>query len=238
MTTILGVTGTGTGIGKTALSGALLLSAQHRGLRTAYHKPVQCGASPLPDGHKEGGDADGLAAKLGNPFTFHNSISLKMAASPHLAAEKEGIRLNADSLLQATLALAANHDCVILEGAGGAAVPFSRQGWGVLRIAPKQTQWIVAAAPGLGTLHHTIATVAWMRDQGAKVAGFALVHTESADSALSQDNRDTLMDLLDLPCLAELPFLPAWNEPGALSEGERRLWRQALDAGAKRLWRV
>lgn len=238
MTTFLGVTGTGTGIGKTALSGALLLSAHARGWRTAYHKPVQCGASPLPHGRSEGGDADWLAEKLRLPLTFRTTLSLKMAASPHLAAEKERTRLHADALLQATLALGATHDCVIVEGAGGAAVPFSRQGWGVLRIAPKQTQWIVAASPGLGTLHHTLTTVAFLRAEGAKVAGFAFVQNEGASSALSQDNRDTLVDLLDLPCLAELPYLPAWNEPGALQEDDCRQWRQALEAGAKRLWRA
>ena len=50
------ITGTGTDVGKTALSLALLLWAGARGLRTAYCKPVQCGGFPLGDPPVMGGD--------------------------------------------------------------------------------------------------------------------------------------------------------------------------------------
>jgi dethiobiotin synthetase len=248
MASFIGITGTGTGIGKTALAAATLLYGQSLGKRMAYCKPVQSGSSDLPGGKGQGGDAEWLSHKLGLPnqpglinsgipisgITYSVLARLKMAASPHLAAEAEGIKLSRDVLSRAIADLSTQHDWVVVEGAGGAAVPFSRQGWGIAHLNLPIT-WIVAAAPGLGTLHQTRTTLDWLREQKAKVAGFVFCSTENEPSALLEDNRQTLEELTDHPCLGVLPYLETWSDAKALSQGESRLWLSALKPGFSRL---
>ena len=86
------ITGTGTDVGKTALSLALLLWARARGLRTAYCKPVQCGDFLYGEPPVKGGDADWIGSLAGGGTEAHVTYRLRLAASPHLAAEREGLR--------------------------------------------------------------------------------------------------------------------------------------------------
>jgi dethiobiotin synthetase len=238
MTKLWGITATGTDVGKTGLAAALLLWGHQQGLRVAYHKPVQCGLAPLPGGQGKGGDADFIAAKLNLPVTYLTSVSLKLAASPHLAAESQHQKLNAGLLAADSLNLASSHDLTLVEGAGGPAVPFSRQGWGLLDLPLPSIRWILACSPGLGTLHHSRATVAYMQSQGAEIAGFFFCHTEAEISDLAEDNRATLEDLLAVPCLGELPYLATWNQAGALSPSHRQTWCRAMHHGAQHLMRL
>lgn len=247
MATLIGITGTGTGIGKTALSAATLLYGLQAGKRVAYCKAVQCGLSPLPSGRKTGGDADLLALKIPGPVTYAVPTCLQMPASPHLAAEAEGKRLSVSELTQAIADLAAHHDWVVIEGAGGAAVPFTRQGFCLPQLA-LPIQWLVAAAPGLGTLHHTRTTVAWLQHVQAKIAGIVFCETQtergSNDIAplaeiesmkICEDNKRTLEDLTDTPCLGTLPYLESWLDNKPLSPAECRLWLTAIMPGFKKM---
>ena len=78
------VTGIGTGIGKTLVS-AILVEA----LQADYWKPVQAG-------YEEGTDLDLVSRLVTNTQSqFHPEVyRLKMAASPHIAARKEGKQIN------------------------------------------------------------------------------------------------------------------------------------------------
>jgi dethiobiotin synthetase len=205
---ILFVTGTGTDIGKTALSLAIMLWARERGLDAAYLKPVQCGAYPF-----------------GNP----------LPASPHLAAEREGIAIDPAALRRDAEAKAAERGLLILEGAGGAAVPLDRRGATLAGLARDLgAAALMACAPGLGTLHHTLSTAAWLRQAGLPTAGFAFCRRAPGEDPLEDDNRRTLGDLLGLPFFGVLPFAPALARGGPLDAAEAAaLWSPlapALDA--------
>jgi len=231
MNTLIGVTGTGTEVGKTALAAACLIWGQKKGFKTAYHKPVQCGLSPLPDGLGQGGDADWIQAKLGLTLAYRTSVVLAMPASPHLAAEKEGLSLHPFSLAADTLSLVRDYDFTVVEGAGGAAVPFGRDGWGILDLPLPNLAWVVACRPGLGTVHQTRTTLDWMAQRGARIAGFAFCRTDAQPSELEDDNRKVLQDLTGLPCLGILPHSLHWSGSHSLPESERQMWFEAMDAG-------
>jgi len=119
---ILFITGTGTDVGKTALSLAVLLWAKHRGLNAAYLKPVQCGNFPFGNPPREGGDADWIRTLSGG-MPAYVTCALPLAASPHLAAEREGILIDPARLRREAETHAAARDLLILEGAGGAGGP-------------------------------------------------------------------------------------------------------------------
>ena len=207
---ILFITGTGTDVGKTGLCLAALLWARARGLRTAYHKPVQCGTSPFGVPPREGGDADWMSWMAGGAPTAHVTYALRMAASPHLAAEREGAEISLAVIRDDLRGLSRSHDLVLCEGAGGAAVPLDRQGATLALIAAEAgAPALIAAAPGLGTLHHTLSTLAWLRQAGVPIAGFAFCHRAVVHDPLAADNRRTISELARIPCFGEMPFSPA-----------------------------
>lgn len=212
---ILFITGTGTDVGKTALSLAVLLWARARGLDAAYLKPVQCGTFPFGDPPREGGDADWIRVLSGG-MPAYVTCMLRLPASPHLAAEREGTVIDPGKLRRAAEAAAASRDLLILEGAGGAAVPLDRRGSTLADLARDLgAPALIACAPGLGTLHHTLATAVWLRQAGLSVAGFAFCRRGPGEEELEADNRRTLGELLGLPFFGTVPFVTA------LSQGER-----------------
>jgi dethiobiotin synthetase len=222
---ILFVTGTGTDVGKTSLSLAALLWARARGLKAAYLKPVQCGTYPVGDPPREGGDADRIRAAAGG-IPAYVTYALRMPASPHLAAEREGLRIDPSRLRADAEAKAAGADLLVCEGAGGPAVPLDRGGATLASLARGLgAAPLLACAPGLGTLHHTLATAAWLREAGAPAAGFAFCRRAPDADPLEDDNRRTLSDLLGLPWFGTVPYSAAFARGGGLDAAEAAaLW--------------
>lgn len=232
---IIFITGTGTDVGKTALSLAVLSWAKARGLRAAYCKPVQCGETEFGDPPRKGGDADWLEYASGAAWPAKVTYRLRLAASPHLAAEREGIAIDPARIRAELAGLSSGHDLVVCEGAGGAAVPLDRKGSNLGGLAADMgIQALVACAPGLGTLHHTLSTLAWLRQAGAGVAGFAFCARSPEPEPLAADNRSTLESLSGLPCFGTVPWSRALADGRALSPTEiEALWTplaEALDA--------
>jgi dethiobiotin synthetase len=230
------ITGTGTDVGKTALSLAVILWAGKRGLRTAYHKPVQCGTFVFGDPPRRGGDADWIRSLAGEKAGTFVTYQLHLPASPHLAAEREGESIDLGRIRSDVSELMEGTDLLVLEGAGGPAVPLDRSGVSLAHLASELSiPALIACAPGLGTLHHTLGTLAYLEARKAPVAGFAFCHrlgrrdpdssdtdhtgaeAGPADSGpdLTEDNRETLRGLTELPFFGDLAFL----EP--LSRGVR-----------------
>jgi dethiobiotin synthetase len=228
---ILFITGTGTDVGKTALSLAVLFWARARGLRVAYLKPVQCGTFAFGDPPRDGGDADWIR-ELSGGGPAYVTCALRLAASPHLAAEREGIAVGFETLRADAAAKAADADLLILEGAGGAAVPLDRRGTTLSALARDLgAPALLACAPGLGTLHHTLSTAAFLREAGVPLAGFAICRRAPGLDPLEEDNRRTLSDLLGRPCFGALPFAPVLARGRALTAGEAEALWSPLAAG-------
>lgn len=236
---ILFILGTGTDVGKTGVSLAAALWARARGLAVAYHKPVQCGETEFGDPPRSGGDADWLAWMAGADIPRLVTYPLRLAASPHLAAEREGARVDPGRILADLDALAAGHDLVLCEGAGGAAVPLDRAGGTLAALAAsRDLPALLACAPGLGTLHHTLSTVAWLRQAGVPITGFAFCARTPDPEPLAEDNRATLEGLTGLPWFGAVPFSPALAAGRPLSGTEARALWEPLAAGLDAWWRA
>ena len=203
---ILCVTGTGTDIGKSSLSLAVLLWARARGLSAGYLKPVQCGSrGPSPDF----GDADWIRAACPEVEEAAAVYTFPDAVSPHLAAERAGAWIDAEWIGEQVAVAARRVDLLVVEGAGGAAVPLNREGLSLADVAASGG-WpcLVAALPGLGTLHHTLTATHFLSARGATVAGFAFVQSSPEASPLARDNAATLEALLKVPFFGAVPHVP------------------------------
>ncbi|HEY7048742.1 MAG TPA: dethiobiotin synthase [Jatrophihabitantaceae bacterium] len=162
---VLVVTGTGTDVGKTVVTAAIAALAPGS---VAVVKPAQTGVAP--------GEPGDLAevGRLAGVTSLHELARYPDPLSPHHAAARSGLPpLDAAAAVESIGKLAADHDLVLVEGAGGLLVPFDPAGTTLLDVARElAAPVVVVTLPGLGTLNHTALTLRILA--GVEVAGVVI----------------------------------------------------------------
>jgi dethiobiotin synthetase len=167
---ILLVTGTGTGVGKTVTTAALAALAAARGASVAVVKPAQTG---LAEG--EPGDLAEIARLAGITDT-HEFARYPDPLSPAAAARVSGLpQLSLREAAADIRKLADSRRLVLVEGAGGLLVRFDEDGATLADLARElDAPVLVVADPALGTLNHTALTLESMALRGVEPAGVVL----------------------------------------------------------------
>ncbi len=184
--TVLVVTGTDTGIGKTVFSAGLAGA-----LGAHYWKPIQAGVDPE-------GDKESVAALSGLPASriLPEAYRLATPASPHLAARIDGVEISLDRL-----ALPQVEGPLVVEGAGGLMVPISETLLMIDLFAHWRQPVILCVRTGLGTINHSLLSIEALRGRGVQVAGIAFIGDPHAEN-------ERIVPLLgDVPVLGRLPLL-------------------------------
>ncbi|WP_236254393.1 dethiobiotin synthase [Mucisphaera calidilacus] len=215
------VTGTDTGVGKTALTAALCRLLRSAGERVLPFKPMASGAVER-DGRWLAEDAMALAASVGDdidpasvcPVTFREWLA------PGIAAAQRGERVNWPAIGRAWLEAQAQATSLLVEGAGGLEVPLDASGHPtVLELMMHLgLPALIVARSGLGTLNHTTLTVRALRSSGVRVAGVVMSDGPEGvtDDASVASNRAWLERMADVTVLARLPRSthdPVWADP-------------------------
>jgi dethiobiotin synthetase len=160
---VLIVTGTGTGVGKTVVTAALAACAAGT---VAVVKPAQTGVAA--------GEAGDLAevSRLSGCLDVHEFARYPAPLSPHHASAISGLpEIDLDSVARRVAELDSTHDLVLVEGAGGLLVPFDSAGGTIADLARElSVPALLVTLPGLGTINHTALTVRHM----AQIAGIEL----------------------------------------------------------------
>lgn len=156
------VTGTDTGIGKTIFSAALAGATG-----APYWKPIQAGLEDETDSE--------VVARLAGVPILHEAYRLKTPASPHIAAEIDGVTIDLATLTPPPGDL-------IIEGAGGALVPVTRTILYADLFARWQIPVIVCARTALGTINHSLLTIEALRTRGVPIHGLAFLGDAVEDS--------------------------------------------------------
>lgn len=149
------VTGTDTGVGKTIVTAAIAAAATQSGLRVAVVKPGQTGIAA-----GEETDAEAVQ-RLAAPATVRTLASYPDPLAPLTAARVAGLApLVLADVLAAVEELAADHELVLVEGAGGLLVELGDGGWNIADLAiALGAPAVVVARAGLGTLNHVALTL-------------------------------------------------------------------------------
>jgi len=156
------VTGTDTGIGKTIFSAALAQAT-----RASYWKPIQSGLEEETDSE--------IVARLAGVPVRPEAYRLVTPASPHIAAEIDGVNIEVEKLTPPPGKL-------IVEGAGGALVPVTRQTLYADLFAKWQVPVIVCARTALGTINHSLLTIEALKSRGVPIHGLAFLGDAVEDS--------------------------------------------------------
>jgi dethiobiotin synthetase len=218
------VTGTGTGVGKTVLSATLLAAMAAAGEPVRAHKPVVTGLDEPPGEWPP--DHELLAAAAGMAPEEVAPLRYGPAVSPHLAAELAERRLDPAQLLAATRAAGQVHTLVV-EGVGGLLVPLAERYTVRDLAADVGLALLVAAAPGLGTINHTLLTLHAARAAGLEVRAVVLTPWPAQPSVVESSNRETLARLGEVE-VAVLPLVPGPDLVALARAGETLPWRQWL----------
>jgi len=232
------ITGTDTGVGKTAVGAALLYLMRRRGIRAAPLKAVQTGVAPGQPGDLEiyletaGMAPDQAELALMNPYRF------ALAASPHLAAEAEGAEVDLEEIVRACRSLAGSYPALVVEGAGGLLVPLSRSVNMLELVRLLKLPLLVVARAGVGTINHSLLTLKAARDAGLTVAAVVLNRPadqrsdESYLDKVAADNREIIAELSGAEVWEALPCVPGAGEQ---AEATRELAGYLDKAGAGKM---
>ena len=202
------VTGTDTEVGKTLVSGALLLLLQKKYSQVIGYKPVVAGIS-LIDGKPQNEDLVTLA--LASTHEAAKDISnicpyiLETPSAPHLVANKNGIALNYDKMLDSYQALAKKADAVLVEGVGGFKVPFHQNKDSADFATDIGLPVILVVGMRLGCINHALLTVEAVLGRGLTLAGW--VANTIGPMNLFDENIQSLQQLIKAPLLGTIPHL-------------------------------
>ncbi|NDV19278.1 adenosylmethionine--8-amino-7-oxononanoate transaminase [Pseudodesulfovibrio sp. JC047] len=207
------ITGTDTDVGKTCVTAALLRNLLDAGHHALALKPIQSGCRETPDGLVA--DDVEIYARFSTPY-FPNGYPeacchrFAPACSPHLAAELAGTSLNVNELAHAVTELATGHDLVLVEGAGGAAVPLGNKQTMQDLMQRLDLPVILVADNKLGVINHALMTIRMLRDSGLDIAGVVMTNTTRPDTQgilMRRNNTETIAHYGNIPILAEIPFI-------------------------------
>lgn len=197
------VTATGTEVGKTVVAAALARTLAAGGRSVAVFKPCVTGLDEPGESDPEllrrasgsaQSDAEIAPYRYGPP------------ASPHLAAALAGEEIDPARLRAAAQAAADRAEALVCEGVGGLLVPLAPAYTVRDLAADLGYPLVVVAAPGLGTINHTLLTVESARAVGLAVVAIVLTPWPAEPTEIERDNRETIARLsgIAVQTLAEI----------------------------------
>jgi dethiobiotin synthetase len=174
------ITGTDTGVGKTAVAVALAAARRAAGVRVGVYKPVASGV--VFDGSS---DIERLWEAAGRPLTLAEVCpqAFVAAIAPVQAAAVEGKRVDEQLLRTGIRPWREASELVIVEGAGGLFSPLGERSLNVDVARDLGLPLVVVDAARLGLIGRTLATVRAARAEGLEVAEVVISHVQPLGGA-------------------------------------------------------
>jgi dethiobiotin synthetase len=220
MTPIFFVTGTDTGVGKTAVTCALVRTLIQSGCRARAVKPIESGCAMDAAGELQPADALAHRRAAGlEHLPLERFIRYRLAEplAPAVAAERAGVTIELEACLELVQSAAAETDVLLVEGAGGLLVPLAgTAGTGYQTVADFIARLgcptLVVARARLGTLNHVLLTWNELHRRGLPGVGVILNDTD-AEAGLEREDNARVLRAFGVPVLAELPYDMTHLEP-------------------------
>ncbi len=186
------ITGTGTDVGKTYVTGLILKKLRESGVSAAYYKAAMSGNDRGEDGSLIPGDAlyvKGVSG-IGQPLEEMCPYIYENAVSPHLASRMEGNPVQIGRVLENFQAVCDKYEYVTMEGSGGILCPVcfdEAKLWLPDVIKACGSGCLLIADSGLGTINDVGLTAFYMREKGIPLKGIIFNHYSPGDR-MQEDN--------------------------------------------------
>ena len=200
------ITGTGTDVGKTYVTGLVIKKLRDSGVNPAYYKAAMSGNERRPDGSLIPGDAlsvkevSGIAQPLEEmcPYLYEN------AYSPHLAARIEGQQVELSVVEEGFRRVSGAYDYVTVEGSGGILCPIRYDGVKILLedvVKALHLSCLLVADAGLGTINNVVLTAEYMRARDIPIVGM-IFNRFHPGNVMEEDNMRMCEELTGFKTLA------------------------------------
>lgn len=202
------LTGTGTDIGKTYISGLIVKKLAEAGKNPAYYKAAMSGNDRREDGTLIPGDAlfvqktSGISQPLEEmcPYVYEN------AWSPHLASRVEGNPVDLEVVRKGFLETADKYDYITMEGSGGILCPLCFDERRIQLedvIREFELSSILVADAGLGTINSVVLTAEYMKARSLPIKGIIFNHYHPGN-IMEDDNIFMCEHMTGLPVIAKV----------------------------------
>lgn len=173
------VTATDTNVGKTYTSAKILktLSKELGPENIAYYKVIQCGVDP----DTKQSDLDVIKEACPD-IDLHCSYFFDYPATPQLAAEMEGVTVDMDQIMADFEEIEGAYDFILVEGAGGLAVPVANAVLVSDIAAAFDLPTMIVTRPDLGTLNHTLLSVEHALSKGLELMPIMMSNYPSSEN--------------------------------------------------------
>ena len=204
------ITGTGTDVGKTFISGLILKKLRESGKSAAYYKAAMSGNNRSSSGKIIPGDALYVKnfSQIDQPIDEMCPYIYENAVSPHLASQIEGNPAEINTIKQGFSNISVKYDFVTMEGSGGIVCPLRFDESKIFLadvIKALNLSCVIVSGSGLGTINNVVLTVEYMRAKNIPVKGiiFNRFHNENMMEADNLKMCEHLTGLKVLACVEE-----------------------------------
>lgn len=203
------VTGTGTDVGKTYVTGLIVQKLRAAGHRAGYYKAALSGAVPDTNGALLPGDVLHVQRAAGIPPGGPPAVSYvyREAVSPHLAARWNDRPIDIDRVRADFAHAKDSYELLTMEGSGGIICPLR---WDAVQkmilddlVKMLDLGTLVVADAGLGTINAAVLTIEHLRGRDIPVRGVILNNYHAGDP-MEEDNRRMIEELTGVPVIAEV----------------------------------
>lgn len=187
------ITGTGTDIGKTYVTGLILKKLREHDRKAAYYKAAMSGNDRKEDGTLIPGDALFVkkVSEIRQPLYEMCPYVYEQAVSPHLASKIEGNPVDLEQVLEQFDKICSTYEYITAEGSGGILCPLRFDGQNIQLedfVKARNMSSLIVADAGLGTINAVVLTVEYMKTHDMPVKGIIFNHYEPGN-ILHEDNR-------------------------------------------------
>lgn len=186
------ITGTGTDVGKTFVTGLIIKKLAENGKNPAYYKAAMSGNERGADYRLIPGDAVWIqkVSKISQPLDEMCPYVYEHAYSPHLASRIEGNPVSMQVVKHHFEQVCPKYDYVTMEGSGGILCPICFDEAKIQLedvIKELNLSCLIVADAGLGTINNVVLTVAYMRSKNIPVKGI-LFNRFHPGNIMEEDN--------------------------------------------------
>jgi dethiobiotin synthetase len=202
------ITGTDTEVGKTLIAAGLVVTLQDQGIDVGVMKPLESGApsfesAPIPKDAFYLKEISGIQDDLDliNPYCFQAPLA------PGVAAEREGVEVDLQRIKGAYEELKGRHTFMVVEGAGGLMVPIAKETLLPELIKLLDLPLLVVTRSSLGTINHTLLSLAYCQQEGLDVVGLIISKSTPHVDPAEDSNSQLIAQFSKAPLLGAFPYL-------------------------------
>ena len=206
------VTGTDTGVGKTAITAGIVGSLRNLGVNVGVMKPIATGYQQKT-GYKSS-DVTILAEATGikDPEDLINPVFLPIPTSPYDASKLLSVPIDMPLILTKFKKLRSLHDVILIEGIGGIMTPITKNFFVADMIKAMAIETIIVTRATLGTLNHTVMTCKMCKDYDIKVKGLIINNFDEKGTPAEKSAPTTLYELTGINIIGIIPFIKDLNQ--------------------------